>query len=90
MCELAIKIPDAVLYDTKQSKEEASQTARKVMALYYYVHEKVSLGYCAEIAGMSKEAFVRYLGANNISIFHFDDEEEFVEELNNARKYSSH
>lgn len=89
MCDIAVKIPEAVLYDTKQSKEEASQTAKKVMALYYYVHEKVSLGYCAEIAGMSKEAFIRYLGENKVSIFQFDDEDEFVEELNNARKYSS-
>ena len=44
----------------------------------------VSLGYCAEIAGMSKQQFIKYLGENNVSIFKFDDDEEFLEELNNA------
>lgn len=37
-----------------------------------------------QIAGMSKEEFIKYLGKNNISIFHFDSEEEFLEELNSA------
>ena len=50
MCELAIKIPDAVLYDTR----------------------------------MTKEDFIKYLGENHVSIFHFDDEAEFLEEMKNA------
>jgi hypothetical protein len=33
---------------------------------------------------MSKEDFIVYLGAKGISIFQFDDEREFVEEMNNA------
>ena len=33
---------------------------------------------------MSKEQFMRYLGENKVSIFHYDDEDEFSEELNNA------
>jgi predicted HTH domain antitoxin len=44
----------------------------------------VSLGYCAQIADMSKEEFIKYLGANGISIFQYDDEQEFIEEMNNA------
>ena len=49
-----------------------------------YIQDKNSLGYCAKIADMSKEDFIRYLGSNGISIFQFDDEREFVEEMNNA------
>ena len=49
-----------------------------------YIQDKTSLGYCAKIADMSKEDFIRYLGSNGISIFQFDDEREFVEEMNNA------
>ena len=45
----------------------------------YYTQSKVSLGYCAQIADMSKEEFIRYLGANGVSIFHYDDEQEFIE-----------
>ena len=36
MCELAIKIPDAVLYDTRMTKEQALSFARRAIALGYY------------------------------------------------------
>ncbi|MBQ6325024.1 MAG: UPF0175 family protein, partial [Clostridia bacterium] len=44
----------------------------------------VSIGYCAQIAGMTEEDFIKYLGENHVSIFHFDDEAEFLEEMKNA------
>lgn len=84
MCQIAFDIPNEVLYDTRMNKQEANSFARKAVALCYYVQNGVSLGYCADIAGMSKESFIRYLADNNISIFHYDDSEEFMEELNNA------
>ncbi|MCD8020370.1 MAG: UPF0175 family protein [Clostridiales bacterium] len=84
MCQIAVSIPDEVLYDTKMNREDAKSFARKAVALGYYTQSGVSLGYCAQIAGMTEEDFIRYLGFNHISIFHFDDEEEFMEELNNA------
>lgn len=84
MCQIAFNIPNEVLFDTRMNKDEANSFARKAVALCYYVQNGVSLGYCAEIAGMSKERFIRYLGENNISIFHYDDDAEFMEELNNA------
>ena len=84
MCQIAINIPNEVLYDTRMNQQEANSFARKAVALCYYVQNGVSLGYCAEIAGMNKESFIRYLADNHISIFHYDDEEEFAEELNNA------
>ena len=33
---------------------------------------------------MREEDFIKYLGNNNISIFSFDDEAEFIEEMNTA------
>ena len=84
MCEIAFSIPNEILYDTRQSEEEALQFVRRAAALSYYVSHGVSLGYAAQIAGMDKESFIKYLGMNGVSIFHFDDEKEFLEELNNA------
>lgn len=84
MCRIAIEIPNEVLYDTRMNQQEANAFARKAVALCYYVQNGVSLGYCAQIAGMSKEAFIRYLGERNVSIFRYDNEEEFKEELTNA------
>lgn len=84
MCEIAFSIPNEVLYDTKMSKQDTLAFAKRAVALCYYTQNKVSLGYCAQIADMSKEEFIRYLGANGVSIFHYDDEQEFIEEMNNA------
>ena len=84
MCEVAFSIPNEVLYDTKMSKSEAVAFAKRAVALCYYTQNKVSLGYCAQIADMPKDAFIRYLGANGVSVFQYDDEQEFVEEMNNA------
>ena len=64
MCQVAVEIPNEVLYDTKMSKKDALDFSRKAVALCYYVQNGVSLGYCAKIANMSKEAFIKYLGQN--------------------------
>ena len=66
MCQIAIDIPEEVLYDTKMNTEEASEFARRMVAVGYYTQNKVSLGYCAQIAGMSKEDFIKYLGRHHI------------------------
>lgn len=84
MCQIAIDIPNEVLYDTKMSQEEANRFARCAVALGYYTQSGVSIGYCAQIAGMTEEEFIKYLGRNQVSIFHFDDRKEFLEEVNNA------
>ncbi len=81
---IAFDIPDEILYDIRQSEEEALQFVRRVAALSYYVQRGVSLGYAAQIADMDKESFIKFLGENKESIFHFDDEKEFLEELKNA------
>ena len=45
MCEIAFNIPNEVLYDTRQSEEEALRFVRRAAALSYYVQRGVSLGY---------------------------------------------
>ena len=84
MLSVSVNIPDEVLFDTKMSQETAKSYVRKAVALSYYTKNGVSLGYCAEIAGLTKEEFIHYLSENHISIFHFDSEEEFLEEIRNT------
>ena len=84
MCEVAFSIPNEVLYETKMSKSDTIAFAKRAVALCYYTQNKVSLGYCAQIANMTKGEFIRYLGSNGESIFQYDDEQEFLEEMNNA------
>lgn len=87
MCRLTIDIPEEVLNDTNMSKEKAKEYLRKIIAKEFYLENGVSLGYCSEIAGISKEEFIKYLGQHNISIFRFDNQNEFLDELNNVKGY---
>ena len=84
MCQVSVQIPEAVLYDTHMTTLQVNDYARKLIALDYYTRHNVSLGYCAEIAEMTEEDFIKFLGQNKISIFQFDDKEEFLDELKNA------
>ena len=54
------------------------------MAFAYYTRNSVSIGYCAEIAGMTEGEFIDLLGANHISIFQFDNEEELMRDRDHA------
>ena len=84
MCQISIRIPDAVMYDTHMSEEEAAAFARCMVAVGYYTQNNVSIGYCAQIAGMTEEEFIKYLGKRKVSIFQFDNKAECLEDLENA------
>ena len=84
MSQIVLIIPDDVLYVSIMSHEQVNQFARQAVALGYYTQSGVSIGYCSQIAGMTEKEFIKYLGRNHISIFRFDNEKEFLEELNNA------
>ena len=81
MAKIVIEIPAAVLYGTNMNLAETTSFARKALAMEYYTQKELSLGYCAEIAGLSQFEFIQYLGKHNISIFQFDDLEEFQREV---------
>ena len=84
MCTVQVEIPNEVLYDTHMNHMEALAFARQMVALGYYNRNNVSLGYCAQIAGMSEGEFILFLGKNQISIFRFDDENELLRDVENA------
>lgn len=86
MCTVAVNIPEGVLFDMRMSEREAASFAQRMTALGLYRVGGVSLGYCADIAGMPKEDFVGFLGENGVSVFRFEDEAEFAEELANAER----
>ena len=84
MCELPIDVPEAVLFGTHSTVAEASAFARRMTALGYYVHGHVSLGYCAEIAGLTEEEFVLFLGQNKVDVFQFESDDELLRDVANA------
>ena len=63
MCQIAFSVPDEVLFDTKMSREQANQFARRYVALGFYKQNGVSIGYCSQIAGMTEaKKTAKYLG----------------------------
>ena len=70
---LNITIPDSIVLSTRQSFEQFESEAKKAIALKFYADEKLSLGQAAELSGLSKLEFMRFLGQNKISIFRFED-----------------
>lgn len=84
MCVVSINIPEEILIDLHEDKNDFAIYMKKMLALDLYKNKKVSLGYCASVAEMTKEEFVKYLGINGVSIFAFNSEDEFLEELANA------
>ena len=84
MCQVMVNVPDEVLYDTHMSIAEATAFARKMVALGYYTRSNVSIGYCAEIAGLTEEEFMMFLGENHIDIFRFEDDDELMRDVANA------
>ena len=84
MCQISVNIPNEVLYDTHMSPSDAAAFARQMVALGYYTQNNVSIGYCSEIAGMTEEEFMIFLGQNKIDVFKFDSKEELMRDISNA------
>lgn len=84
MCVISINVPEEILLDLHENKDDFTAYMKCMLAVDLYKNRKVSLGYCADIADMAKEDFVKYLGRNGISIFSFESKKEFLEEIENA------
>lgn len=84
MCVVSINVPEEILLDLHEDRDNFADYMKKMQALDLYKNKKVSLGYCASVAEMTKEEFVQYLGKNDVSVFSFVSENEFLEELANA------
>ena len=84
MCQVSVNIPNEVLYDTNMSVADAAAFARQMVALGYYTQNSVSIGYCAKIAGMYEEDFIRFLSLHGVGIFDRMTEEDLLRDIANA------
>ena len=53
--QVVIEIPKEVLYDTKQTIEQATDFAKSVTALGFYKQYGVSVELCSQVAGNNRE-----------------------------------
>ena len=84
MVAVGYNVPQEILLDLKITEKAFTSYARKYLALDLYKHKHISLGYCTELADMPEEDFIKFLGENAVSIFGFENEDEFLKELDNA------
>ena len=84
MEHISIQIPEEILIDLHEDRDIFENYVKQKIAIDLYIERKVSLGYCAELAGMAKEDFIKLLGKNKVSIFSFVSDDEFEEEATNA------
>ncbi len=84
MSTVTLNVPNEIILDLKLNEILFSDYVKRYIALDLYSNKRVSLGYCAELAEMTKENFIKFLGENKVSIFKFDNEAEFLEEVQNA------
>ena len=68
MCVVAVNIPEEVLLDLRETRNNFANYVKTMIAIDLYKNKKVSLGYCAEVAEMSKEEFVKCLGKCFLSL----------------------
>lgn len=82
--EVELGISGKAILDLDEGTDNFLDAKRHNVALQLYKNKKASLEYCVGIADMSKEDFIKYLGENQVSIFDFESEKEFMEEIKNA------
>ena len=85
MATQAIQYPTEILSALGKEAEEFEEEARLLLALKYYETGKLSTGLAAQLAGMSRSAFILLLGEHGLSPFG-EIPEELEESLANARK----
>ena len=59
MCMVSINVPEEILLDLHEDKSGFAEYMRRMLALDLYKNKKVSLGYCASVAGMTKEEVLK-------------------------------
>ena len=78
MKTLLINIPDTVDFDDKD--------ALMAIASHLYQKGKLSLGQAAELAGLSKRAFMEILGNYGVSVFNYPSS-DLDRDIDNAKGY---
>jgi predicted HTH domain antitoxin len=58
---------------------------KMLLAAKLYEERKLALGYCAEVAGLSKRAFIELLGNYGVSLFS-QTADELKSDINHAAK----
>ena len=84
MKTLNISVPSEILLVLRENEKQFASYMKRYTALNLFQSHKLSIGQCAELADMSEEDFIYFLGENKVSLFEYLDEDGLREELGNA------
>ena len=73
--KIELSIPQDVIISINKSTKEISEDIKKIVAVELYSTAKLSLGKSAQLAGMRKQDFIKYLSDKGYSVFNWDEEE---------------
>ena len=79
MTTITLNLPKAVKFEERELV--------MILATKLYEQGKLSLGQAAELAGLSKRAFMEVLGDYGVSVFNYSAE-DLESDLENAKNYS--
>jgi len=75
MNRLLIDLPEEALAALQVSPEEATQEARRILAIHWYEQGRISQGTGARIAGLSRHDFLIALGEAKVSAMQLGSDE---------------
>ena len=79
-----MSIPSEIFLTLKETENQFISNMKKFTALFLFQNQKLSIGQCAELANMTEEDFIYFLGENKTSIFEYLDEPTLREEIANG------
>jgi predicted HTH domain antitoxin len=75
MRAVTIPIDEEVFFVLKKNEASVQHDIRTLLATQYFKDGKLGLGLSAKMAGMTKDEFTVFLGANKIDIYQYENSE---------------
>jgi predicted HTH domain antitoxin len=70
-----VPISEEVLFILKKDEKSLQKEITSILALQFFKEKRLSLGKSAELAGMTKNEFVEFLGKHEIDIYQYTEKE---------------